>query len=259
MEWLTQPETLVAFLTLLVLEIVLGIDNIIFISILSAKLPEEQRKKARQLGLAAALITRLLLLLSLGWVMTLTKPIQFGGNDLVIGSFEATGKNLILLFGGLFLIWKAVKEIHHKLEGHGEAKSSAAAVTFSSVIIQIMILDIVFSLDSVITAVGMVKHVEIMIAAVVIAVAVMLAFANPIADYVEKHPSIKILALAFLIMIGVNLVAESMHYKIPKGYTYFSMAFATIVELINIRVSRKHNPVKLNQDPIIAENQPTDG
>lgn len=259
MEWLTQPETLVAFLTLLVLEIVLGIDNIIFISILSGKLPEEQRKKARQLGLAAALITRILLLLSLGWVMSLTNPIQFGGNELVIGPFEATGKNLILLFGGLFLIWKAVKEIHHKLEGHAETKSNAAAATFSSVIIQIMILDIVFSLDSVITAVGMVKHIEIMIAAVVVAVGVMLVFANPIAEFVEKHPSIKILALAFLIMIGVNLIAESMHVKIPKGYTYFSMAFATAVELINIRVSRKHTPVKLNQDPIITENQRTDG
>jgi predicted tellurium resistance membrane protein TerC len=259
MEWLTQPETLIAFFTLLVLEIVLGIDNIIFISILSAKLPVEQRKKARQLGLAAALITRILLLLSLGWVMSLTKPIMIGGNEIVIGPFEATGKNLILFFGGLFLIWKSVKEIHHKLEGHGEAKSNAAAATFSSVIIQIMILDIVFSLDSVITAVGMVKHIEIMIAAVVVAVGVMLAFANPIADFVEKHPSVKILALAFLIMIGVNLIAESMHVKIPKGYTYFSMAFATCVELLNIRVSRKHTPVKLNQDPIIAESQGSDG
>lgn len=253
MEWMSQPDAWVALLTLTILEIVLGIDNIIFISILSGKLPEEQRKKARQLGLAAALITRVLLLLSLGWVMGLTKPF------FEIGPFEATGKSLILLLGGLFLIWKSVNEIHHKLEGHEEAQKTFKVVSFNAVIVQIMILDIVFSLDSVITAVGMAEHIEIMIAAVVIAIGVMMVFANAIGDFVEKHPSIKILALAFLILIGVNLVAESFHVEIPKGYTYFAMAFATIVELINIRVSRGKTAVKLKQDPIMKENQPTDG
>lgn len=250
---MSQPDAWVALLTLTILEIVLGIDNIIFISILSGKLPEEQRKKARQLGLAAALITRVLLLLSLGWVMGLTQPF------FEIGSFEATGKSLILLLGGLFLIWKSVNEIHHKLEGHEEAQKTYKVVSFNAVIVQIMILDIVFSLDSVITAVGMAEHIEIMIAAVVIAIGVMMVFANTIGDFVEKHPSIKILALAFLILIGVNLVAESFHVEIPKGYTYFAMAFATIVELINIRVSRGKTAVKLKQDPIMKENQPTDG
>ncbi|MFM9873587.1 MAG: TerC family protein, partial [Fimbriimonadaceae bacterium] len=230
MELLTSPDAWIALLTLTILEIVLGIDNIIFISILSGKLPVEQRKKARQIGLAAALITRILLLLSLGWVMKLTNPL------FTIGSFEGTGKALILLGGGLFLIWKSVHEIHHKLEGAEEVKKgNVAAATFQSVIIQIMILDIVFSLDSVITAVGMAKHIEVMIAAVIIAVGVMMVFANGIGNFVEKHPTIKMLALSFLIMIGVNLVAESFHVEIPKGYTYFAMAFATIVELLNIK------------------------
>lgn len=249
MEWLSDPNAWVALLTLTILEIVLGIDNIIFISILSGKLPVEQRKKARQLGLAAALITRILLLLSLGWVMKLTNPL------FSVGNFEATGKALILLGGGLFLIWKSVHEIHHKLEGAEEVKKGNVAVaTFQSVIIQIMILDIVFSLDSVITAVGMAKHVEVMIAAVIIAVGVMMVFANSIGDFVEKHPTIKMLALSFLILIGVNLVAESFHVEIPKGYTYFAMAFATIVELLNIKVGRG-KPVKLKQDPIVVESE----
>lgn len=247
MEWLSDPNAWVALLTLTVLEIVLGIDNIIFISILSGKLPEEQRKKARQIGLAAALITRVLLLLSLGWVMSLTNPL------FTVGSFEATGKAIILLGGGLFLIWKSVHEIHHKLEGAEEAKKSGvAAITFQSVIIQIMILDIVFSLDSVITAVGMAEHVPVMITAVIIAVGFMMVFANTIGDFVEKHPTIKMLALSFLILIGVNLVAESFHVEIPKGYTYFAMAFATVVELLNIRMGRG-KAVKLKKDPIVVE------
>lgn len=250
MEWLAQPETWISLLTLAVLEIVLGIDNIIFISILSGKLPAEQRNKARQWGLAAALITRILLLLSLGWVMKLTVPFFH------IGQFEGTGKNLILLLGGLFLIWKSVNEIHHKLEGHGESGTSSKPASFASVIGQIMVLDIVFSLDSVITAVGMANRIEVMIVAVVLAVGIMLAFANPIGDFVEKHPSIKMLALAFLILIGINLVAESFHVEIPKGYTYFAMAFATCVELLNIRMTRG-KPVKLYEDPLIAE--ATDG
>ena len=245
MEWLAQPDAWIALLTLTILEIVLGIDNIIFISILSGKLPEEERKRARQLGLAAALVTRILLLLSLGWVMKLTDPFFH------VGQFEGNGKNLILLFGGLFLMWKSVHEIHHKLEGHEETQKDRKVNTFSGVIIQIMILDIVFSLDSVITAVGMAKHIEIMVAAVVIAVGVMMVFANSIGDFVEKHPTIKMLALSFLILIGINLVAESFHVEIPKGYTYFAMAFATVVELLNIKVGRG-KPVKLNKDPIVA-------
>lgn len=246
MEWISQPDAWIALLTLTVLEIVLGIDNIIFISILSGKLPEADRKRARQLGLAAALITRILLLLSLGWVMGLTQPL------FTVGSFDATGKAIILLGGGLFLIWKSVHEIHHKLEGHEETQKNVKAATFSSVIIQIMILDIVFSLDSVITAVGMAKHIPVMITAVVIAVGVMMAFANSIGDFVEKHPTIKMLALAFLILIGVNLVAESFHVEIPKGYTYFAMAFATVVELLNIKIGHG-KAVQLKKDPIVVE------
>ncbi|MBS1711620.1 MAG: TerC family protein [Armatimonadetes bacterium] len=245
MEWLAQPETWISLLTLAILEIVLGIDNIIFISILSGKLPEGQRAKARQWGLAAALITRVVLLLSLGWVMKLTVPWFH------VGPFEGTGKNLILLGGGLFLMWKSVHEIHHKLEGHEDGSKPIKAAGFAAVIGQIMVLDIVFSLDSVITAVGMAKQIEVMVAAVIIAVGVMMAFANSIGTFVERHPSIKMLALAFLILIGINLVAESFHVEIPKGYTYFAMAFATVVELLNIRVSRG-KPVKLHGDPSIV-------
>ncbi len=253
MDWISQPDAWIALLTLTVLEIVLGIDNIIFISILSGKLPEAERKRARQLGLAAALITRILLLLSLGWVMGLTKPL------FTIGSFDATGKAIILLGGGLFLIWKSVHEIHHKLEGHEETQKSVKAATFNSVIVQIMILDVVFSLDSVITAVGMAKHIPVMITAVVIAVGVMMAFANSIGDFVEKHPTIKMLALAFLILIGVNLVAESFHVEIPKGYTYFAMAFATVVELLNIKIGHGKKPVKLHKDPIVEQDTGANG
>jgi len=254
MELLSQPDTWIALLTLTILEIVLGIDNIIFISILSGKLPQEDRKKARQLGLAAALITRILLLLSLGWVMKLVHPIEIGGHELIIGRFEATGKNLILMLGGLFLIWKSAHEIYEKVEGHGETTKDYKAASFSSVIIQIMILDVVFSLDSVITAVGMAKHIEVMVAAVIIAVGVMMTFANAIGDFVEKHPAIKILALSFLILIGVNLVAESMHVEIEKGYTYFAMAFATAVQLLNIKVGHG-TPVKLH-GPTMPEGDP---
>jgi predicted tellurium resistance membrane protein TerC len=258
MEILTSPDAWIALLTLTILEIVLGIDNIIFISILSGKLPEADRNKARKLGLAAALITRILLLLSLGWVMKLVNPISIGGHEMIIGHFEATGKNLILLLGGLFLIWKSSHEIYQKLEGHEETSKDYKAASFSSVIVQIMILDIVFSLDSVITAVGMAKDIAVMVAAVVIAVGIMMLFANAIGDFVEKHPSIKILALAFLILIGVNLVAESMHLPIEKGYTYFAMAFATGVQLLNIKVGHG-KPVKLHNDPIIGDDPESHG
>lgn len=235
-----DPNLWIGLLTLTILEIVLGIDNIIFISILSSKLPVEQRKKARQLGLALALITRVLLLLSIGWVMSLTKP------WLTIGHLELNGKNLILLGGGLFLIWKSVHEIHHKLEGHEEGNKNIKAATFSQVIIQILILDVVFSLDSVITAVGMVSQIPVMITAVIIAVGVMLVFAGPVSDFVEKHPTVKMLALAFLILIGVNLISEGVGLHIEKGYTYFAMGFAVAVEMLNLKLAKKGQAVKLH-------------
>ncbi|MCW5943745.1 MAG: TerC family protein [Fimbriimonadaceae bacterium] len=237
--WLAKPETWIAFLTLTVLEIVLGIDNIVFISILAGKLPESQRAKARQLGLSLALITRILLLLSITWVMGL-KAELFG----VMGH-GFSGRDLILLLGGLFLIYKAVKEIHGKLEGEEHAESGAKAATFSAVIAQILVLDIVFSLDSVITAVGMASQVAVMIAAVIVAVGFMLLFAGPLSDFVDKHPTVKMLALAFLVLIGVNLVAEGFGTHIEKGYTYFAMAFATGVEMLNLRLKKGSAPVKL--------------
>ncbi|GMV87889.1 MAG: membrane protein [Chthonomonas sp.] len=240
MEWLAQPQTWMAFLTLTLLEIVLGIDNIVFISILAGKLPESQRAKARQIGLMLALVTRILLLLSISWVMSLKATLvePFG--------HPFSGRDLILLFGGLFLLYKAVKEIHGKLEGEEHHGKAGKAATFSSVIAQILVLDIVFSLDSVITAVGMADRIEIMIAAVVVSVGFMLAFAGPVSDFVEKHPTVKMLALAFLVLIGVNLVTEGFGAHIEKGYTYFAMAFATLVEMLNLRLKKAAaEPVKL--------------
>lgn len=247
--WFSDPQAWVALLTLTVLEIVLGIDNIIFISILSGKLPKEQRLKAQRLGLGLALITRLMLLFSLSWVMSLKDPL------LTISQFKLSGRDLILLAGGIFLIWKAVHEIHQKLEGAEHEKKSGKVVSFSSVIWQILVLDIVFSLDSVITAVGMAKHLEVMIIAVVIAMIFMLAFAPKLSEFVDKHPTIKILALAFLILIGVNLVSEGFHQHIEKGYTYFAMAFATAVELINLRVRSKAHPVELHNVPRLEDGE----
>jgi predicted tellurium resistance membrane protein TerC len=242
--WLSSPEAWISLLTLTILEIVLGIDNIIFISILSGKLPEAQRAKARQIGLAVALVSRILLLLSISWVMSLTKPI------FNLGTNEITGRDLVLLLGGLFLVWKAVKEIHHKLEGAEDSAGNKVVASFAAVIVQIAILDIVFSLDSVITAVGMAKHIEVMIIAVVISVGVMLAFAGTISGFVEKHPAVKMLALAFLVLIGVNLIAEGMGQHIPKAYTYFAMGFAVVVEMLNIKMSKKGvKPVELRNVP----------
>ncbi len=242
--WLSSPEAWISLLTLTVLEIVLGIDNIIFISILSGKLPEDQRPKARQLGLAVALFSRILLLLSISWVMGLTKPI------FNLGTNEITGRDLVLLVGGLFLVYKAVKEIHHKLEGVEDSHGNKAVTSFGAVIAQIAILDIVFSLDSVITAVGMAKHIEVMIIAVIISVGVMLAFAGAISGFVEKHPTVKMLALAFLVLIGVNLIAEGMGQHIEKAYTYFAMGFAVAVEMLNIRITKKGvKPVELRGVP----------
>jgi predicted tellurium resistance membrane protein TerC len=245
-EWIADPQIWISLLTLTALEIVLGIDNIIFISILAGKLPHDQQKKARQLGLTLALVTRVLLLLSLTWLMGMTKPLF----TLPILNHGLSGRDLILLLGGLFLIGKSVVEVHEKLEGEdGHATASKSRTSFVSVIIQILLLDIVFSLDSVITAVGMANKVGVMIAAVIIALGVMLIFAGTISDFVNRHPTLKMLALSFLILIGVTLVGESLGQHIPKGYIYFSMAFALGVEMLNLklRTKEKSEPVELHQ------------
>ena len=239
MEWITQPESLIALLTLTVLEIVLGIDNIIFISILSGKLPKEQQSKARLTGLALAMITRILLLFSIVWIMKLTLPLFTA-----LGQ-EISGRDLILIGGGLFLIAKSTFEIHDKLEGEEGHRSAKVAKSFSSVITQIILLDIVFSLDSVITAVGMASNIMIMVLAVVIAVGVMMVSAKGISNFVEKHPTVKMLALAFLLLIGVSLIAEGLGQHIPKGYIYFAMAFSVFVEMLNLKMKSKVKPVEL--------------
>jgi predicted tellurium resistance membrane protein TerC len=234
-DWLNDPQAWISLLTLSVLEIVLGIDNIIFISILAGKLPPADQPRARSLGLAGAFVSRILLLLSITWVMQLTRPL-FG----LLGR-EFSGRDLILLLGGLFLIGKATLEIHHKLEGPDEHTEQAAKArnTLLATVAQIMVLDIVFSLDSVITAVGMADDVSIMVLANVVALAVMLFAAGSISAFVDKHPTVKMLALAFLVLIGTNLVAEGLGQHIPKGYTYFAMAFSVAVEMLNIRVRRR--------------------
>lgn len=242
METLFTPENGIALITLAVLEIVLGIDNIIFISILAEKLPENQRAKARQLGLGVALITRILLLLSLSWIIKLETPLF----TLPIFEIGISGRDLILLGGGLFLIAKATHEIHDKLEGkHGEA-SAKVAPTFLATIIQIGLLDIVFSLDSVITAVGMVDEIIVMIVAVIIAIVIMLFASGPISDFVSRHPTVKILALSFLLLIGTALIAEGFHQHIEKGYVYFAMGFSVFVEMLNLRMRAKSDPVQLH-------------
>jgi predicted tellurium resistance membrane protein TerC len=239
MDWLTDPSIWIAFGTLTMLEIVLGIDNIIFISILAGKLPAEQQPRARFIGLALAMIMRILLLLTLAWIIKLTQPLFT-----VLGQ-EISGRDLILIVGGLFLVAKSTFEIHEKLEGeHGE-KSSRVAPSFGAVLVQILLLDMVFSLDSVITAVGMVDQVAVMIAAVVVAVAFMMVFAGPISRFVERHPTVKMLALSFLLLIGVTLIAEGFEQHISKGYIYFAMAFSVLVEMLNLKM-RKSQPVKLH-------------
>ena len=256
MDFLSTPEAWISLLTLTVLEIVLGIDNIVFISILSGKLPADQQKKARQLGLALAMITRVLLLLSLSWIMTLTSPLFNVGSWIGINSgdwFEKlaiSGRDLILIIGGLFLIYKSTHEIHNKLEGEEDEEGKAKAHSFWSTIVQILILDIVFSLDSVITAVGMAEHIEIMVAAVVIAVIVMMISAGKISEFVNEHPTVKMLALSFLLLIGVSLLAEGLDQHIPKGYIYFAMAFSVLVEMLNLRMKKKSKkPVSLRNTP----------
>jgi predicted tellurium resistance membrane protein TerC len=247
MDWLTDPQIWISLFTLTALEIVLGIDNIIFISILAGKLPANQQDKARKLGLSLALITRILLLCSLTWLMKLTTVLF----TLPAPHAEITGKSLILLAGGLFLIGKSVVEVHEKLESPDGYETTGKKVTsFSATIVQILLLDIVFSLDSVITAVGMAQHLGVMIAAVVIALVVMLMFAKAISDFVNRHPTLKMLALSFLILIGMTLVGEALGQHIPKGYIYFSMAFAFGVEMLNLRIRAKGKaakPVELHQ------------
>jgi predicted tellurium resistance membrane protein TerC len=247
MDWLTDPQIWISLFTLTALEIVLGIDNVIFISILAGKLPVAEQARARQLGLSLALVTRVLLLMSLTWIMGLTKPLF----TLPVMDRDISGRDLVLLLGGLFLIWKSVKEVHEKLEAaDGHATAGRAKVSFAGVIAQILVLDIVFSLDSVITAVGMANNLWVMVAAVVIALGVMLRFAGAISDFVNHHPTLKMLALSFLILIGVALVGEGLGHHIPKGYIYFSMAFAFGVEMLNLRLRRKEKvpaPVELHQ------------
>ena len=242
MEFLLDPQIWVSLLTLTLLEIVLGIDNIIFISILAGKLPKEQQPKARKLGLMLALITRILLLCSITWLMKLTTDLF----TMPVLKEGISGKDLILLVGGLFLIGKSVMEIHEKLEGEeGHANPVKGKTKFAGVIVQILLLDIVFSLDSVITAVGMANNIWVMVAAVIIALGVMLVFAGSISDFVNRHPTLKMLALSFLILIGVTLVGESLGQHIPKGYIYFSMAFAFGVEMLNLKLRTKTAPVEL--------------
>ena len=242
MDWFADPNAWMGLLTLTVLEIVLGIDNVIFISILAGKLPPAQQPKARRLGLLGAFVSRLLLLFSIAWIVRLTAPLFE-----VLGH-PVSGRDLILLFGGLFLIGKATHEIHNKLEGeedHGDGVKRAAS-TLGKVILQIMLIDIVFSLDSVITAVGMVDDISIMVIANVIALAIMLAAVGPINGFVDRHPTVKMLALAFLVLIGTNLIAEGAGFHIPKGYTYFAMAFSVLIEMLNIRL-RRTSAVKLHK------------
>ena len=240
MDWLSDPQAWVALLTLTVLEIVLGIDNVIFISILAGKLPPKDQARARNIGLAGAMIMRVLLLLSLAWIIKLTAPL------FTVFGAEISGRDLILLAGGLFLMAKATHEIHDKLEGEEGATVKKIAPSLASVITQIMLLDIVFSLDSVITAVGMAKHLGVMVTAVIISVAIMLFAAGSISRFVERHPTVKMLALSFLLLIGMALVAEGLEFHIPKGYIYFAMAFSVFVELLNIQFRRKAKPVKLH-------------
>jgi predicted tellurium resistance membrane protein TerC len=240
MEWLNDPQAWIALLTLTLLEIVLGIDNVIFISILAGKLPTEpEQKRARSIGLMAALVMRVLLLLSIAWIVKLTAP------WFTILGQEISGRDLILLVGGLFLIAKATHEIHEKLEGEEGEKVVKATPKLSAIIIQIMALDIVFSLDSVITAVGMAKDIGVMITAVIISVGIMLFSAGAISGFVNRHPTVKMLALSFLLLIGTALVAEGLEFHIPKGYIYFAMAFSVLVELLNMRM-RRGKPVQLH-------------
>lgn len=242
MEWISDPAVWLSLITLTFMEIILGIDNVVFISILAGKLPKEVQKKARQIGLSLALITRLILLAGIAWIAKLTTPL------FTVLEHTVSGRDLVLLLGGLFLLYKSTAEIHHKLEGEEGAHNAKGAITFSGVIVQILILDIVFSLDSVITAVGMAEQLWVMVTAVIVALGFMLIFAGVISDFVNNHPTVKMLALSFLLLIGVMLVAEGLGQHIPKGYIYFAMAFSVGVEMLNLRMKRKSKPVELRQE-----------
>ena len=241
MDAFLTSEGLLALVTLTFLEIILGVDNVIFISILSGKLPQSDQKKARRTGLLAAMVMRILLLVSIAWIVRLTRPL------FTVLAQEISGRDLILIIGGLFLIGKATLEIHERLEGGEEHRTTRAAPSFGAVIAQIMLLDIVFSLDSVITAVGMAEDISIMVAAVVLSVAIMLFSAEPISHFVSAHPTIKVLALSFLLLIGVSLVGDGLDMHVPKGYIYFAMGFSVFVEMINLRVRGSSSPVRLHQ------------
>ncbi len=241
MNWITDPQIWIALVTLVALELILGVDNVIFVSIMAGKLPHHQQSKARRIGISLAVITRILLLLSLAWIIGLTEPI------FSILNFHISGRDLILFIGGLFLVGKATMEIHQKLEGVEGQSSAKVRTSFGGVIIQIMLLDIIFSLDSVITAVGMVDEVAVMIAAVIIAAGGMVVSADMISNFVEKHPTVKMLALSFLIMIGFTLIVESLHQHIPKGYIYFAMGFSVFVEMLNLRLRKQErDPLTLH-------------
>lgn len=248
MEWLSDPQAYIALLTLTALEIVLGIDNIIFISILVGRLPQEVRKKAMMIGLSLAMITRILLLLSLAWIMGLTDTL------FTVLGYEISGRDIILIVGGLFLLAKSTLEIHNSLEGVEEKSGSAKEATFWSILLQIAIIDIVFSLDSVITAVGMVPYVEIMVIAIIISMGIMMLAAQPISQFIDKHPTLKMLALSFLVLIGVALIAEGLDIHVPKGYIYFAMGFSIVVEMLNIRIrGRAKESIKLHKPMLEAK------
>ncbi len=241
MEMLTDPHVWLAFVTLTAMEIVLGIDNIIFLAILVGRLPRAQQKRARFIGLSLAMVTRILLLLSLTWLMKLTAP-WFA----VLGN-EISGRDIVLIVGGLFLLFKSTMEIHASLEGAEHEAKTGGTASFIGVVSQIAIIDIIFSLDSVITAVGLAQHVEVMIAAIVIAVIVMMLSAGAISNFIDRHPTIKMLALSFLILIGVALIADGLELHIPKGYIYFAMAFSVMVEMLNLRLRKKRAPLQLHK------------
>ncbi len=233
MDWFSNPQAWIALVTLTALEIVLGIDNIIFISVLVSRLPHKKRNRARILGLGLAMLTRIALLLSIVWVTKLTTPL------FSVFTEEISGRDMILIVGGLFLLWKSTLEIHTSLEGEGETRAARAAAGFAAILVQIAVLDIIFSLDSVITAVGLANDVEVMIVAIVLAVFVMMLSSRAIGEFVDKHPTIKILALSFLVVIGVTLIAEGFDFHVPKGYIYFAMAFSVTVEMLNLKMRKK--------------------
>ena len=255
MDWLTDPQAWIAFFTLVALEIVLGMDNVIFISILAGKLPAAQQQRARVTGLGMAVLSRILLLFSLSWIVGLSAPL------FTVFEYEISGRDVILILGGLFLLGKSTYEIHQKLEGEEGHTSARVKASFLSVIVQVLLLDVIFSLDSVITAVGMVDQLEIMVAAVVIAAVVMILLVNPLGDFVDRHPTVKILALSFLLLIGFTLIVEGLHQHIPKGYIYFAMGFSVFVEMLNLKLrNARTSPVKLHEAYAgeVPNDQPSD-